>query len=70
MTLYEVYRAAKLNAAIKFNRFRYRPTVNAALPISPVRQPKREFEVPWNEPGSICAHSPEPFPQIGADCSY
>ena len=57
MALDEVDRAAKLNAAVKLDGIGHRPRVSAALPISPVRQSERQFEMPWDETGVVLARS-------------
>ena len=66
MTLDEVDRPAKLDAAVKLDGIGHRPRVGLAA-LEAMRQPEGQFEMPRHVTGVVLARSAQPFAQIGAD---
>src|SRR4029077_8326408 len=68
MTLHEVDRSAKLNAAVEVDGAGYRLRIGRP-PLRSVLQSEGQLEMPGHVAGVVLACSPQPFAEIGADGS-
>ena len=66
MTLDEIDRSTKLNAAVEFDRTRDRSRIRRPL-RTPAIKAERQLEMPRHKTGLVNAGAPQPFAQIGAD---